>query len=91
MQTLYEEFFKTCKKFDKLVQEQRWKIVKNRNEFKNTIENEYEFWVRVLKMLPPERRLLKEFSWMQQCYNQIMCNLVDESVNWKIRWLSDNE
>jgi len=88
---LYNEFFKTCRTFDKFVQEQKWKNVKNRIEFKIIVDSEYEFWKRVLSLLPPERRLLKEFSWFKQCYEQIKVNLENEKVNWKLRWLQDEE
>lgn len=91
MQELYKNFFKTSASFDKFVQEQRWNIVKNKSEFKTLVESEFLFWKRVLSMLPPETRLLKEFEWMQQCYVQIVNNLKNEQVNWKLRWLHDDD
>lgn len=91
MEELYVEFFDTCEKFDKFVQEQKWEKVKNKVEFKSIIENEFVFWKRVLTMLPPEKRLLNEFIWFRQCYEQIIKNLENEKVNWKIRWLHDCE
>jgi len=91
MQLLYKEFFETCRSFDKFVQEHKWEKVKNKSEFKSLIQNEFLFWKRVLTMLPPEKRLLKEFEWLQQCYNQINKNLSEESVNWKIRWLHEEK
>lgn len=77
--------------FDKFVQEQRWNIVKNKAEFKTQIESEYMFWKRVLSMLPPEKRLIKEFEWMTQCYNNIKKNLENEQINWKLRWIHDDK
>lgn len=88
---LYKEFFNACEAFDKLVQEEKWKHVKSKAELKNIIHSEFEFWTRVLKMLPPERRLLKEYAWMKQCYEQVLKNLEEEPVNWKIRWLCDEK
>ncbi|MDD5650481.1 MAG: hypothetical protein PHF86_08715 [Candidatus Nanoarchaeia archaeon] len=91
MQELYKKFFETCEAFDKFVQEQKWKYVKNKADFKVVIDNEFAFWTRVLKMLPPEKRLVKEFEWMKQCYEQIKKNLENEKVNWKLRWLHDDD
>lgn len=91
MQELYKNFFKTSEAFEKFVQEQRWSLVKNKVEFKILIENEFGFWKRVLSMLPPEKRLLKEFEWMSQCYQQIKKNLENEPINWKLRWLHDGK
>jgi len=91
MQKLYDAFFHTCESFDKIVQEQKWKKVRDRGEFKTLIEHEFGFWKRVLSMLPPERGLLAEFSWLQQCYEQITKNLTNEHVNWKLRWLQDDQ
>jgi hypothetical protein len=91
MQELYRTFFKTCEIFDKFVQEQKWKLVKNKGEFKTLIESEFCFWKRIIEMLPPERRLLKEFKWLEQCYEQIMKNLANETINWKLRWLKDDD
>lgn len=90
MQNLYDSFFDTCKSFDQFLQEQKWKLVTNKSEFKAIIESEYSFWKRVLTMMPPEKRLLKEFAWMQECYFQIIKHLDTEKFNWKIRWLKDN-
>jgi hypothetical protein len=91
MLKFYNEFFDVCSSFDKFVQEHKWKKVKNRSEFKTLIESEFQFWKRVLSLLPPEKRLLKEFEWMKQCYEQIIKNLSDEPVNWKLRWLQDDK
>lgn len=88
---LYKEFFKTCRNFDQFVQEQKWSIVTNRAEFKSIIESEFLFWKRVISLVPPERNVLKEFEWFQQCYLQIMKNLKDETSNWKMRWLQDDD
>lgn len=88
---LYKKFFHMSEVFDKFVQEQRWNIVKNKAEFKTQIESEYMFWKRVLSMLPPEKRLIKEFEWMTQCYNNIKKNLENEQINWKLRWIHDDK
>jgi virulence-associated protein VapD len=88
---LYEGFFNTCNRFDKFVQEEKWKKVKDFSEFKNFIDNEYQFWKRVLTMLPPEQRLLKEFDWFTQCYKQIRNNMKDEQINRKMRWIAKSE
>ena len=87
---LYDEFFKVSKLFDDFVQEEKWKKVKDFGEFSSYIDNEYAFWKRVLSMLPPEKRLLKEFEWLTQCYNQIKSNIKNEKVNRKMRWLLKN-
>jgi hypothetical protein len=91
MQNLYDSFYKICKLFEQFIQEQKWKKVKNRIEFKSLIDNEYSFWKRVISLLPPERRLIKEFEWFKECYEQICKNLKDEKINWKIRWLQDEK
>jgi hypothetical protein len=91
MQKLYGTFFKTCKLFDKFVQEQKWKIVKNKSEFKTAIENEFCFWTRVIEMLPYEKKILNEYNWLKQCYEQIMNKLENEKINWKILWLENDE
>jgi hypothetical protein len=91
MQKLYEGFFKSSKLFDQFIQEQKWKNLKNKMEFKVLIDNEYSFWKRVLSFLPPEKRLIKEFEWFTNCYNQIHKNLTDEPINLKMRWLSDGK
>lgn len=88
---LYDEFFKISNLFDQFVQEEKWKKVKDFTEFKTYIENEYAFWKRVLSMLPPEKRLIKEFEWLTQCYNQISRNLKNEQVNRKMRFLLRSE
>jgi hypothetical protein len=91
MQKLYDSFYHSCKLFDQFVQDEKWKKVKNRIEFKSIIDSEYSFWKRVLSLIPPERRLIKEFEWMTTCYNQIQNNLKNEPVNWKVRWLQDGK
>jgi hypothetical protein len=91
MTKLYEEFFDICKRFDKFVQEEKWKKVKDFAEFRSYVDNEFQFWKRVLTMLPPEQRLLKEFEWLTQCYKQIKNNLKDEQVNRKMRWIAKKE
>lgn len=91
MQKLYNDFFRSCKLFDQFVVEQKWKKVKNKIEFKILIDNEYNFWKRVLSLLPPERRLVKEFEWFTDCYRQIKKNLNEEPINMKVRWLYDQK
>lgn len=91
MKKLYDDFFKSCKLFDQFIQEEKWKKVKSKAEFKTVIDYEYSFWKRVLSLLPPERRLIKEFEWFSECYKQIQKNLKDEPVNWKMRWLQDGQ
>lgn len=90
MQKLYDNFYHSCKLFDQFVQEEKWKKVKNRIEFKTIIDSEYNFWKRVLSFLPLERRTIKEFEWFTTCYNQIQKNL-SEQINWKVRWLQDEK
>ena len=89
MNKIYDKFFETSKLFDQFVQEQKWSKVKNKAEFKSIIESEFRFWERILTMMPPERRLLEEFSWFKQCYEQITKNLSLETENWKLYWLHE--
>jgi hypothetical protein len=89
MQKLYDSFYKSCRLFEQFIQEQKWKKVKNKIEFKTLINNEFMFWKRVISMLPPERNLVKEFKWFAECYDQIHKNLDDAPINWKVRWLHD--
>lgn len=91
MKKLYDDFFDTCKLFDKILQEEKWKNTKNKSEFKSIVDSEFCFWKRVLSYLPPEKRLIKEFSWLTECYKQIQKNLDNEPVNWKVRWLQDDQ
>ena len=84
---LYDEFFSTSKYFERLIQENDWK--KNSTQLRDKVDGEYRFWKRVLSMLPPERRLLKEFEWMTQCYKQILLNLEKEKFNRKIRFIHE--
>jgi hypothetical protein len=88
---LYDEFFDICSSFDRFVQEERWSKITNFIEFKNYIDNEFNFWKRVICLLPPEKRLVKEFGWFKQCYLQINKRLKNEKINKKMKWIQTEE
>jgi len=91
MKKLYDDFYNSCKVLDQFVQEHKWKNVKNRLELKILVESEFSFWKRVLSLLPPEKKLLNDFAWFKNCYEQIVKNLENEKINWKVRWLQDGK